>query len=552
MKKRFASALLLALLFTAAAGAQETVFSETYEVRITNVEAIVTDKSGKPVPGLTKDDFELYENGVRQEITNFAEISERLPAATLAVVPGEAEAPPPRDIRRRLISIFVDNATLDSGNRSAVLPQLREFLTNNVRPGDGVAIYAWGNALTVELEPTSDPAAIAAAVDQLSKRTAAGAFSWRQEFRRELDELISAYNARDEKPAIRDAVSIVTGHAIRSTSEMRQKAEAIKSVVASLRGVEGRKVLVLLTQSLSTNPAEDAFHYIGQIRDEFVGGTSFNPVSEARGYALPGLSSEISAAANSAGVTLYPINAAGKFADSMFIDSSQTMVVRGGPATFTDTSTATLHAVADDTGGKAMSGSSNFKLAFDTITNDLNVYYSLGYRTSGERQDRMKNVEVRLRNKRYNIRTRKAIVEQTASSEMNDAVAANLFHQRAVNDLNIRAAIGTATPAGADLVHPLTITIPTSTLTLMPDGDDLVGKFSVFAAFLRSDGVVSKVGRQTQQFRFPAASLARRKEVTVKLDVTAEPRVAAISLGVMDEASRATGFAVVKLSPAAN
>lgn len=46
------------------------------------------------------------------------------------------------------------------------------------------------------------------------------------------------------------------------------------------------------------------------------------------------------------------------------------------------------------------------------------------------------------------------------------------------------------------------------------------------------------------------ASLARRKEVTVKLDVTADAQVGAISLGVLDDGSNATGFALVKLDPA--
>jgi hypothetical protein len=120
----------------------------------------------------------------------------------------------------------------------------------------------------------------------------------------------------------------------------------------------------------------------------------------------------------------------------------------------------------------------------------------------------------------------------------------------ATNDLDIRADVGNATPAGENLVHPLTIIIPTSTLTLTPEGDDLVGKFSVFTAFLRADGAVSAVGRKTQDFRFPAESLPRRKALTVKVDVTADARVDAISLGVMDDASGATGFALIKLPPA--
>jgi len=544
--------LALSLLAVLTHGAAYGQFSETVEVRVTNVEVIVTDKAGKPVPGLTKDDFEIYENDVRQQITNFAEIGESVPAGNLATVPGEtpAEAPVTRDIRRRLISVFIDNASLDTGNRASVLPQLRQFLASNVRPGDGIAIYSWANNLTVQLEPTSDPAEIAAAVDNLASRNAVVG-NWRNDFRGELDFLIAAYKDRGEKARIEDAISTTETHAVRGSSEMRQKAAAIKSVISSLRGIEGRKILVMLTQSLSSNPGEEAFQYIDSIRHEFTGGDRFNPFPHAKPYAIEGLAGEISTAANSAGVTLYPIHAAGKWADNEMLDASQTMTVRGGPAINTDTSTQTLHAVAEDTGGKALIGSSNFKLAFDTISNDLNVYYSLGYRTDGARQDRLKNVEVKLKKKGYTVRTRKAIVEQTAASEMNDMVAANLFQTRATNDLNIKAGIGTATPAGENLVHPLTISIPTSTLTLIPDGTDLVGKFSVFAAFLRSDGAVSSVGRQTQQFRFPAASLAKRKEVTVKLDVTADARVGAISLGVMDEASSATGFALVKLPAAA-
>ena len=79
------------------------------------------------------------------------------------------------------------------------------------------------------------------------------------------------------------------------------------------------------------------------------------------------------------------------------------------------------------------------------------------------------------------------------------------------------------------------------------DQADLTGKFTVYTAFLRSDGAVSAVGRQTQEFRFPADSLEKRKAVMVKLDVTVDARVDAISVGVMDEASSATGFVLVKL-----
>ncbi|HEU4520653.1 MAG TPA: hypothetical protein VFT12_01550, partial [Thermoanaerobaculia bacterium] len=94
---------------------------------------------------------------------------------------------------------------------------------------------------------------------------------------------------------------------------------------------------------------------------------------------------------------------------------------------------------------------------------------------------------------------------------------------------------------------PVTVTVPMDKLTLVPDGSDLTGRFAVYAAFLRKDGAVSKVAQQPAALRFPAESLKRRKELTVKIDVTTDPETSDLSVGVMDELSRVTGFAAVKL-----
>ena len=47
---------------------------ETIEVRVANVDVVVRDRHGNPVVGLTKDDFELFDDGARQNLTNFYEV----------------------------------------------------------------------------------------------------------------------------------------------------------------------------------------------------------------------------------------------------------------------------------------------------------------------------------------------------------------------------------------------------------------------------------------------------------------------------------------------
>jgi len=71
---------------------------------------------------------------------------------------------------------------------------------------------------------------------------------------------------------------------------------------------------------------------------------------------------------------------------------------------------------------------------------------------------------------------------------------------------------------------PLDIKIPTASLTLVPEGTDLTGKISVYAAFFRRDGTTSKVTKQELPICFPAESLPRRKQLTVKIAVTTNKR----------------------------
>src|SRR5579884_3288483 len=48
--------------------------TETIDVRVINVDVVVTDKKGNAITGLKPEDFELYENGVPKKITNFYEV----------------------------------------------------------------------------------------------------------------------------------------------------------------------------------------------------------------------------------------------------------------------------------------------------------------------------------------------------------------------------------------------------------------------------------------------------------------------------------------------
>jgi VWFA-related protein len=562
------AAILLASLAALPSLAEEkqkpTFFSETIEVRVVDVDVVVTDKSGKPVTGLAKDDFELYENGKKQPITNFLEVRGN-DAMVTATTSGPAQPVPAQqaDNRARNIVIFVDSATMHPFVRNRVFTPMETFLRRSMRAGDHVMIVSWNPGLKVELPFTNNVTLASTTLNRIMSSTT-NALAAERDLKiaeKQIDDVPNDNKVRHTRggdeippPPISDGVLIATTLAEKLSFEHAQRVEALKSVIASMRGLGGRNALVVLTDQISTSPALPIFQYLDQVKNRFDGGQAYNPYAEAKRYEVPDLPKQLGDLANSSGVTLYPISPAGLGIEMSSIAADRLAseyVNPSRPMLHADEGLLTLQQIAAATGGAALTGSNNFDLAFDTLTSDLTTYYSLGYRPEGEQKDVVRDIAVKLRKKGYNVRARRSYVEKSLKSEMSDAVAANLLYPIARNDLNISlAAGGAAVPSSDQKVVPVLVKIPTASLTLVPDGSDLVGQFSTYTAFMRGDGKVSEVKTQQHQFRFPADSLKKRKEITVKYDLTIDAKTEDVSLGIMDDTSHATGFAVMKLNGA--
>ena len=94
MRRLFVLVSLLAL----SAAAQEKLV-ESIEVHVINVDVVVTDRAGNPVHGLKREDFEVFENGKPQKITNYYEVkpdeSGAIESATETAAPQQPATPPP-------------------------------------------------------------------------------------------------------------------------------------------------------------------------------------------------------------------------------------------------------------------------------------------------------------------------------------------------------------------------------------------------------------------------------------------------------------------------
>src|SRR5688500_8718813 len=130
--KLAAAVLILAL--------QQVPLSEVVEVRRHNVDVIVTDRAGNPVRGLSAADFELLEDGVAQEITNFSAYDDRAIASSTPT-----SAPTTRAPTRRLV-FFIDDMSMDPRNRQKLVEEATKLLEKAMRPGDEAAVIRPGDA----------------------------------------------------------------------------------------------------------------------------------------------------------------------------------------------------------------------------------------------------------------------------------------------------------------------------------------------------------------------------------------------------------------------
>src|SRR5712691_7567495 len=118
------------------------------EVHVVNVDATVTDAHGNPILDLTQDDFEIFEDGVPQKVTNFSIIR------TAGTPPPAAAAESRGASTQRRILLIIDNNYLGIVERNQALDVVEKYL-NDSFSGEW-AVAAIGRSMEMLQSFTSD------------------------------------------------------------------------------------------------------------------------------------------------------------------------------------------------------------------------------------------------------------------------------------------------------------------------------------------------------------------------------------------------------------
>jgi VWFA-related protein len=517
--------------------------TESMDVRVINVDVVVTDKKGTVITGLKKDDFEIFENNVPKPITNFYAVeggrpTDVEPDAVAAATPQPVRKDELPDNLKRRIIIYVDNLSMAPFNRNRVFANMKEFVKSAMRPGDETMIATFNRSMKVRVPFTRDPIQIEQMLDAVAGESAMGTTNASE--RQSVQDRIKETTDYDE------AVSTARSYAQSVEHDLRQSAESLNGLMTTLAGVEGKKILVLASEGFPMQPGREMFQYIDEVANEKSWQFS-GTILEGMSFDSTSLIQSIARTANANGITMYTIHAGGLTGGSeMSAEHAAPTPVSVSQAIITNT-TDSMRLMADMTGGVASIQTNNFAQAFRNIQRDLDTYYSLGYRATTERVDRQRSLIVHMKNKNYIARARQTFVEKSTYAEMNDKVIANLLYRTKQNDLKILVRTGAPAAADDELYKvPVDIQIPMDSLTLLQQGEgDYVGGFDVYVAVANKDGDMSDVSRKSHQLRVPAGDMerAKGKYYTYSVDLLMEKGLNKISVGVVDDVSNINGFA---------
>lgn len=560
MARRIAVCVSLLLVVFGPARAQKIPsLGETIEVAIVNVDVVVTGKDGKRIHGLTRDDFQIYENGKSQPLSHFAEYRGEAArnrgylsaeaAATLEETPQEQLGNQPS--QRRTLVLFIEEFKLPGFRVDAFITSLKDLVRNTIRSGDSVSVVTFAGSARVRLSATGDVAAAERELDEIGRecsgpvremvRIAAVEAADVRAFNAEAVAMASARGMQmTTMPSDTEvAVNAARIHALEARVEMNRRVATINTLIHGMAGIEGKKLLVLASHRLGEYTGAE-FYYAAGITDTMI------PALERADLDNRPAVRSIIANANASGVTIYPVFPTGLDytpADPSARDISRHVLVN---------EMVMLEQIADQTGGATSYGTLNTARLMPTVAEDMSNYYSLAYRATPQRDDYARKIVVKMKDPALQARARREFVEKSDDSQMRDRVLAMLHDAPMESNFQLQAELGETRKAGRRTqTAPLKVRIPINALTLIPQGGKHSGAFTVYAITGGKLGEISEVTRRTQSFDVPAADLERAMAgyFTYDFDVIVSPLTKQVAIGVLDEVSKTYGMVSVPVAP---
>jgi VWFA-related protein len=547
-----------------------SLFLDTVDVYVVNVEVIVTDKDGNPVNGLDREDFEVYEDGKKVEITNFFAVEGR--QAVIDADAGQSvETAPTPETRRLNLVVFIDNLNMNPRNRNQVFENLRTYLKERLDSRDRVMLVSMSDRVEVAQNFTNDVDLLLSTLDRLEQVQGAGIqldtrhrMLLRRMQRATLPPAGGGLDVgvvRSFEAAQDDASNIARDVTNLAESRVQQVSATIRALgefTDSLAGMRGRKAVLYVSDGIPQRPADSlAQAWINKFGDWILGQGADRAEDDLREmttlmgssrYDTSSRFDQLIEAASANRVAFYPLSNGAQQAQSGIsaeFGSAGTSTGSSpmGPdvvALENQSLEGSLLQLAEGTGGIAFTRTANIGGLLENMIHDFDSFYSLGYSPPHPADDKFHEIEVKVKDKKLEVRHLEGYREKDPLTNLQDLTLSALHYGIEDNPLGVRLVPTEQTQVKGDNYHvTLMVQIPFKNLLLLPQEEFHKVQLSMFVIVRDEKGGVSPFQRIDLPFEIPNAKILEvlNQAAAYPLPLEIEKGPKRISVGVRDHLS---------------
>lgn len=427
-------------------------------VDLVTISVVVRDKGGNAVRGLTRDDFQVTEDGARQDISTFGfeemagRAVEAAPAGVTTVLgrvgragatsaPSPAPAAPPVDAHnRRLIAMLFDLSSMQPEEIRRSLDSARDFIGKRLAPSDMVAIATLATTLQVPQDFTADRSALLKALDRMSGSEAMGF------------EEIAAGDPTDDS-----ATGFTADDSEFTLFNTDRRLQAIQALTEAMAPIEQKKSLIYFSSGM-TQTGLDNRVAIRTVIDRAVRSNVSIYTADMRGLQALGPAGDASRASTRGQSAFSGAAVSGRF-DAM------------------SASQDALSSLAADTGGRAFFDLNDFGAVFDRVVADTAAYYLLGFSSANHAKDgRFRRLRVSVRRPDLKLEYRAGYYAprdfaHAGREDREQQLTEQLFSDLSVTDVPVYAASAYFRIKGDRFFVPLWVMVPGSAIPFGKAGD---------------------------------------------------------------------------------
>lgn len=493
MKPHTALALFLLLGFAAGQSSGQgppPTFTEEVEVRVMDVDVVVTGRDGRPVTDLKREDFTIRIDGKPVPIDYFARVDDGTihapdlatasPDQVLAAYRRGEEAYVPRHFL-----MYVDVGHLAPNSRKRGLEALRDLVTR-MGPDDRGRIVLFDRRPKELTEWTSSKESLFAALTRVEK---SGTGMSRLLTERQTLRDVDATSRRGTREFL------VRNYAEQERAEIRQMLQDVDAELATLAPLAGKKAFLFVSGGFDFQPGYAMANYA-------LGSASVLTLD------VRNVSQELDAIArraNASEVTFYTVDARGLEAEGLSASNDDPLLSRPGVSFVArQDSQHGLSYLARETGGLALLNSNDLQGGLARVYRDTSVYYSIGVTLSKLTASTYEDVRVDVNRPGVTVRARRGYAPRSDEDRARDRVQATLRTNLSYG--GIAATLQTAPPVkkGGRYSLPISVTFPASALTFSPGGGDRRAAADVYIAAMDDSGRSSEISKEEATFTLPA------------------------------------------------